>query len=289
MPTKIEWATETWEIVRGCTPVSDGCKNCYAERLAKGRLKRFYPNGFREVIMRWDMVNDAAPVRWRNPRRVFVCSRSDLFHAAVTMYFQAKAFERMALLPHHQFLVLTKRPDRMRNFAEEVVRTGWPDNVWAGVSVESQGYDWRIEQLSHVPAKVRFVSLEPLLRPVDLRPWLRCPTCLGDGIYENGRDEEIYACPHCGPDGIRNKIHWVIVGGESGPGARPMNPEWVRSIRNQCREAGVPFFFKQWGEYAPRGVTPGPEYGQMVPRMEKVGKKAAGCTLDGEIIQEYPE
>jgi len=238
MPTDIEWADETWEIVRGCTPVSPGCQNCYAARLAKGRLKRFYPKGFNNVEMLWDTLTDPKPARWRKPRRVFPCSRSDLFHKTTTLEFLVEAFSIMRDCPQHQFPVLTKRVDRMRDFSEYI---DWPDNVWAGVSVEDKTVDWRIEQLSCIPAKVRFVSLEPLLGPVDIRSWLPDPAMDAGSTYENPEGVERYDLS----GRVVNSLDWVIVGGESGPNARPMHPEWVRSVRNQCREAGVPLFVKQ--------------------------------------------
>ncbi len=208
----IEWTEMTWNPVTGCTKVSAGCKNCYAERMAK-RLNAMgvdrYRNNF-EVTLHEDLLE--APMKWKAPRLVFVNSMSDLFHKDVPLDFIRKAFETMALCPQHTFQVLTKRSDRLREIAEKLC---WPKNVWMGVSVEDDKVVHRIADLQLVPAAVRFLSIEPLLGPI--------------------------------PDLELQGIQWVIVGGESGPRARPMQTEWVESIHLQCRVANVPFFFKQWG------------------------------------------
>jgi len=210
--TSIEWTEATWNPVTGCTKVSPGCKHCYAERMAK-RLRAMgqprYANGFR-VALQEDLVEQ--PLAWRAPRRIFVTSMSDLFHGDVPEAFIRRMFRTMEEAHRHQFQILTKRPERLRALAPGLP---WPDNVWMGVSVESEDYLWRIDHLVEVPAAVRFLSLEPLLGPL--------------------------------PSLSLTGIHWAIVGGESGPGARPMDPEWVREIRARCLEEGVPFFFKQWG------------------------------------------
>jgi protein gp37 len=210
--TTIEWTEATWNPVTGCTKVSPGCKHCYAERMAK-RLRAMgqprYVNGFR-VTLQEDLVEQ--PLRWSAPRRIFVNSMSDIFHPDVPEPFIRRVFRTMEAAHWHEFQILTKRPERLRALAE---RLPWPENVWMGVSVENEDYLWRIDHLVAVPAAVRFLSLEPLLGPLPSLPL--------DGI------------------------HWVIVGGESGPGARPMDPAWVRAIRARCLDHGVPFFFKQWG------------------------------------------
>ena len=233
--SRIEWTEATWNPVTGCTKVSPGCKHCYAERLAK-RLKAMgsprYRNGFR-VTLREDVVG--LPLRWRSGRRIFVNSMSDLFHEAVPFEFTTRCFEVMRRADQHSYQVLTKRPQRMLEYARTALPFPWPAQVWAGTSVESQDYSERIDTLRHVPATVRFLSLEPLLGPfenLDLRG-----------------------------------MSWIIVGGESGPRARPMDPAWVRAIRDQCREQRVPFFFKQWGGS---------------------NKKASGRTLEGRTWDEYP-
>ncbi len=210
--SSIEWTEATWNPVTGCTKVSPGCKNCYAERMAK-RLKAMgqhrYRNGF-EVTLQPDLVE--LPLQWRKPRVIFVNSMSDLFHADVPTAFIQQCFETMQKAEQHQFQVLTKRPERT---AELTRRLPWPGNVWMGTSVENADYAWRIEELVNVRAAIRFLSIEPLLGPI----------------------------PNLPLDGI----HWVIVGGESGPGARPVEEKWVIDIRDQCVASGVPFFFKQWG------------------------------------------
>lgn len=208
----IEWTEMTWNPVTGCTKLSQGCKRCYAERMA-ARLQAMgverYRNGF-AVTLHEDLLGE--PLRWSRPRLVFVNSMSDLFHEQVPPGFLHAVFDTMTRCPQHTFQILTKRSLRLRELAGELP---WPDNVWMGVSVEDQRVVSRIHDLRRVPARVRFLSCEPLIGPLDTLPL--------DGI------------------------HWVIVGGESGPGARPMRREWVESILRQCRDAGVPFFFKQWG------------------------------------------
>ena len=208
----IEWTQASWNPVSGCTKVSAGCKNCYAERLAK-RLKAMgnhrYKNGF-ALTLHADALE--LPRSWKRGRRIFVNSMSDLFHADVPLAFIRQVFTIMRECPQHQFQVLTKRSSRVRELATEI---DWPANVWMGVSVEDAAALPRIDDLRHVPAAVRFLSCEPLIGSLE-------------GIDLNG-------------------IHWVIVGGESGPGARAMKIEWVREIFRACRSAKVPFFFKQWG------------------------------------------
>lgn len=214
MPTKsnIEWTEMTWNPVTGCTKISQGCKNCYAERMAK-RLTAMgsarYKNGF-QVTLHPDLLD--APRRWRQPRVVFVNSMSDLFHEDVPLAYIQRVFETMRECPQHTFQVLTKRSERLAQCGQQLP---WPRNVWMGVSVEDARVTQRILDLQGVPAAVRFLSLEPLIGPLEKLP-------LGG-------------------------IDWVIVGGESGPRARPVQRAWVDSIFRQCRAAGVPFFFKQWG------------------------------------------
>lgn len=240
--SSIEWTEATWNPVRGCARVSPGCERCYAERMAH----RFSgPGAAYEGLTtlgkkgpRWTgtvkLVHQALgePLSWRRPRLVFVNSMSDLFHEDVPTEFISSVFEAMQLAHWHTFQVLTKRADRLAQLAD---RLPWPDNVWMGVSVESQRYLSRIELLRTVPAHVRFLSLEPLL----------------EGL----------------PDLDLRGMKWVIVGGESGPGARPIEEKWVRDIHANCVAACVPFFFKQWG-----GVR----------------KKAAGRALDGRTYDEMP-
>lgn len=209
--TKIEWTQATWNPVRGCSKVSPGCKHCYAERFAerwRGIPGHPYEFGF-DVRPVPDMLDQ--PLRWRRPRLVFVNSMSDLFHEKVSTAFIERVFGVMAACPHHTFQVLTKRAERLLRLAPSL---NWPANIWQGVSIESQEYAARADLLRRVPARTRFLSVEPMLGPVKLR---------------------------------LSGIHWVIAGGESGPGARRLDEEWVRSLRDQCLRAHVPFFFKQWG------------------------------------------
>ncbi len=208
----IEWTEATWNPVTGCTKVSQGCKNCYAERLAKRlqamRMER-YRNGFNITLHR-DLVD--LPLKWKQPRLIFVNSMSDLFHEKVPLDFIQHVFHTMERCPEHTFQILTKRSKRLAELAN---RLPWPNNVWMGVTVEDSQTIARVYDLQRVPAAVRFLSCEPLIGPID--------------------------------ELALNGIHWVIVGGESGPGARPIKQEWVESILSQCRDVGVPFFFKQWG------------------------------------------
>lgn len=208
----IEWTEATWNPVTGCTKVSPGCKHCYAERMAE-RLRamgqRNYRLGF-EPALQPHMLE--LPLQWRKPRIVFVNSMSDLFHEAVPLDYIQDVFRVMKRAHWHTFQVLTKRADRLRRLDAELP---WSPNVWMGVSVETSQYLDRVDGLRSTAAHIKFLSLEPLLGPL--------------------------------PDLDLSGIHWVIVGGESGPGARPMDAAWVRDILEQCQSARVPFFFKQWG------------------------------------------
>lgn len=233
--TKIEWTDTVWNVVTGCTKIASGCKHCYAARMAnrlRGRCGYPADDPFR-VTLHPDRLEQ--PLRWRKPRMVFVCSMGDLFHDDVPDYFIAAVFGVMAATPQHTYQVLTKRPDRMRDLLS---RINTDDNVCLGTSASTQrDLDANVPLLLSTPAAVRFVSLEPLLRPIDLVDMIDSSSAT-DGTALMG-------------DGRNRGLDWVIVGGESGPRARPMHPQWVRAIRSQCVEAGVTFFFKQWGEYAP--------------------------------------
>lgn len=208
----IEWTEATWNPVTGCTKVSPGCKHCYAERMAL-RLKAMgqpsYAHGF-ELTLHERLLD--RPLRWKKPRMIFVNSMSDLFHHDVPVEFIQQVFGVMRRAHWHTFQVLTKRSGRLLELDPEI---DWPTNVWMGVSVENTDYTFRIDRLRRTSARTRFLSLEPLLGPL--------------------------------PDLDLSEIDWVIVGGESGPGARPIRKQWVIDIRDQCSIAGVPFFFKQWG------------------------------------------
>lgn len=230
--TNIEWTDATWNPVTGCNKVSPGCKHCYAEPIAlkaqaEGNPK--YKNGFK-VTLHENALN--WPLRNSKPQRIFVNSMSDLFHKDVPLEFIDKVFGVMRRAHWHQFQILTKRSERLLELDS---RINWPNNVWMGVSVENNDYVYRIDHLRQTHAHTKFLSLEPLLGPL--------------------------------PSLNLTNIDWVIVGGESGKAARPMKEEWAVDIRDQCLNAGVPFFFKQWGG---------------------VNKKAAGRTLSGRTWDEFP-
>jgi protein gp37 len=215
----IEWTDATWNPVTGCDKVSPGCKFCYAERMAKrlqGMGMHNYRNGFKLTLQPQSLT---LPLKWKNPKIVFVNSMSDLFHADIPISYLQKVFDIMRRAHWHQFQVLTKRADYLSEISNKIE---WPDNVWMGVSVENQDYLWRIDLLRQTDAKIKFLSLEPLLGPL----------------------------PHLNLRGI----DWVIVGGESGPKARPIRQSWVVDIRNQCLKTEVPFFFKQWGGFNKKSV-----------------------------------
>jgi len=228
----IEWTDATWNPVTGCTKISPGCKNCYAHRMAR-RLHAMgqerYRNNF-AVTLQPDVLGQ--PLRWHQPRKIFVNSMSDLFHQDVPLDFIRRVFDAMGEADWHTFQILTKRSERLAEVAGKLL---WYANIWMGVSVESADYTYRIDDLRKVPASVRFLSVEPLLGPISRLPL--------------------------------HGIHWVIVGGESGPGARTIDPRWVRKIRDRCIVQGVPFFFKQWG-----GTR----------------KKLTGRELDGRTWDEMP-
>jgi protein gp37 len=230
--SSIEWTESTWNPVTGCTKISPGCAHCYAERMAK-RLRAMgrerYRGGFK-VTLQPDVVD--LPLHWKRPRMIFVNSMSDLFHKNVPTEFIAECFAVMRQASWHTFQVLTKRPERAAELAH---RLPWPGNVWMGTTVENADYIHRIRSLIQIPAAVRFLSLEPLLGPMPRLPL--------------------------------NGIHWVIVGGESGPAARPMQAEWVLQVRNRCLAHQVSFFFKQWGG---------------------VNKTLAGRELEGHIWGQMP-
>ena len=335
--TKIEWTDATWNPITGCSVVSPGCTNCYAMQLAGTRLKH-HPSraGLTQDTKAGPVWNGTVrlneqwlgqPLQWKRPRLIFVCAHGDLFHESVPDEWIDRVFAVMALAPHHQFQVLTKRSKRMREYLSAIEaefhgspdnlnerfgnhcvelsndpcaagwfqdEVNWPlPNVWLGVSAEDQKRaDERIPDLLATPAAVRFVSAEPLLGPIDFTSMARRT---GEGLMRP-------------LDGRFRTLDWIIVGGESGLGARPMSVLWAREIRDQCASAGVAFHFKQWGEWAIAGVqpseTPGRfafgdyefERGRMVetdhyPRqftkfgarcvMEWVGKARAGRMLDG--------
>lgn len=232
LKSSIEWTESTWNPITGCTKISPGCKHCYAERMA-ARLQAMghenYRSGFALTLQPQTLD---LPLRWKTPQTIFVNSMSDLFHERVPLEYIRRVFDVMQRASWHRFQVLTKRAERLAELAPQLA---WEPNIWMGVSVESDRYRGRIDELRGTGAKVKFLSLEPLLGPL--------------------RDLDL------------REMHWVIVGGESGPGARPMDPEWARDLRDQCRRNKVPFFFKQWGG---------------------TNKKRAGRVLDGRTWDEMP-
>ncbi len=250
--SKIEWTDATWNPATGCTKISAGCQNCYAERMSKRLAARFgYPadEPFR-VTLHPDRLDE--PLRWNKPRKIFVCSMGDLFHWDVGYSFAVRVWKTMAACPQHTFCILTKRPLSMEVMLDTQREQGACvlNNVWLGTSVENQeAADERIPHLLKTPAAVRFLSLEPLLGPVDLGAALSpCDGCGNQGstLYipeEAGASLCLDACTQNGDDGP--VIDWVIVGAETGPGARPMDPDWARDIRDQCKAAELPFFFKK--------------------------------------------
>lgn len=332
--TKIEWADATVNYLNGCSVISAGCTNCYAMKLAGTRLQH-HPSRLGLTTPSkagpvWNGTTRAwepallQPLAWKRPRRIFWNAHGDLFHESVPDVVIDRQFAVMGETPQHTHMVLTKRPERMREYlaarsAAKPIMVAIGDgtlgqhpfnneqkpplNVWLGTSVEDQrAADERIPHLLATPAAVRFLSCEPLLGPVDLEPYL-----------SDAWQSEDAALPKLG------NLDWIIAGGESGPGARPMHPEWARFLRDQCAAAGVAFHFKQWGEWGlalPKpSETPGnyamataPPYTAMHPAlvvrldyfprqfalfggakvMERVGKKIAGRLLDGRTHDEFP-
>ena len=342
--TGIEWTESTWNPIRGCSQVSEGCRNCYAETVAN----RFKGPGepYEGLIAKGGQWNGEVkliqhklqePLRWKKPRRIFVNSMSDLFHENVPDSFIDQVFAVMAMTTRHTYQILTKRPERMRdyitnlteaakdeqfavdnellglpdrisNYAIDHINKGadncgplWPlHNVWLGVSVEDQPTaDERIPQLLETPAAVRWISAEPLLGPIILDDFL----FRGDHSLRETDPLAAAMLAEAVADGhgwIRPAIDWVVVGGESGPGARPMHPYWARYLRDRCQAAEVPFLFKQWGEFAPSpdGGLPddlpesaGYYFEDPHPpgKTWRFGKKRAGRMLDGEVWDQYPE
>jgi len=297
--SKIEWTDATWNPVTGRTKISRGCARCYAERMAY----RFAGcNGYPHRPQHFDVTLHPQrlerPLRWRKPRRVFVCSMSDLFHEDVPDSYIDRVFEIMiysaARQLGHTFQVLTKRPERMLAWFNAGRNRGGDHvplhNLWLGVTCENQEQsDKRIPYLLQTPAAVRFVSVEPMLGPVDIEHFL------GDTF------SSLYG-------GFSLGLDWVICGGESGPGAQPMHPDWARALRDQCASAGVPFFFKQWGawHYDPQFSQHNPvkmymdrhgnfysgttdeRYRDGLLCFDRVGKHSAGRLLDGREWNEFP-
>jgi protein gp37 len=375
--TKIEWTDATWNPITGCAVVSPGCTNCYAMKLAGTRLQH-HPsragltqpsksgpvwNG--KVRFNQDWLDQ--PLRWKRPRMIFVCAHGDLFAENVPDEWIDKVFAVMAIAPQHTFQVLTKRPERMREYVgalllkkrsvfsaafavtgsgktktiaeafsraeettpEDIDRRWIPlPNVWLGVSVEDQERaDERIPILLDTPAAVRWISAEPLLGPIDLSEFVICPNAR-NGLFMDPDTGAYECCKSCEGTGLTGGLDWVVAGGESGQGARPMHPDWVRSLRDQCADAGVAFHFKQWGEWSPIHLVfgePGMDDDSAAPidgccdqpaahtaeqecfflqdkhwvhwpqvdtreaiGVRRIGKAAAGRTLDGITHDAYP-
>lgn len=303
----IEWCDRTWPLVYGCSQVSDGCKNCYAEQRWVPRFQAnprsvLHDAGIVTADSRWTgkvvMLEQNLDWPYRGskskPERIFVNPFSDLFHEAVPAEFIHKVFRVMAMCYGCTFMILTKRPQMMKVRIEQEYKHGqYPErftlplpNVWLGVSVEDQkAADQRIPHLLNTPAGVRFISVEPMLGPVELGKWLH--------VESNGGIPGLpaYTEQIAGP----SLIDWVICGGETGKGARPMHPDWARSLRDQCKAADVAFFFKQWGEYLHESQIEvfGLDWlksSKRDPSGEfcRVGKKAAGRLLDGVEYSEFP-
>lgn len=336
--SRIEWTDASWNPVTGCSKVSQGCKHCYAERdwTRLQHLPAFAGRRFTDVAVHPDRLDQ--PLRWARPRRIFVNSMSDLFHESVPEDFIDSVWAVMALAPQHVYQILTKRPTRMRDYLnapdryQRVLRAAerlrrmrpklgnigishpaatafWP-HVWLGVSIEDQATaDERIPPLLATPAAVRWLSMEPLLGPVDIDHAMYGQSGVRRGISCFGFTDGF---------GYEVGLHWVVVGGESGPQARPIHPDWVRSLRDQCQAANVPFYFKQWGEWLPGHQyeaehvrqDPDPEQsrfrcldwnGERFIEVDgsgkddighdavyRVGKRLAGRVLDGRTWEEYP-
>lgn len=360
--SSIEWTDSSWNPVRArniktgrighyCQKVSPGCANCYAEKFNQqgrgqvGTKISYVPSALNNnVVLFLDEKTLTEPLRWKKPRKIFVCSMTDAFAEFVPDEWLDRIFAVMALAPRHTFQVLTKRAARLPKYINEATRYRvrklaesmgmkvqtdpfwitadlfrWPlPNVWLGVSAEDQPrLDERVPELLATPAAVRFLSLEPLLGPIDFNPPAENAYRMLSRWYgPNGFDESGSQPERTRREGMFPRVDWVIVGGESGPGARPMHPEWARSIRDQCQAAGVPYFFKQWGAWSPNAPARWPTmamkgqaalidqdgWWERYPVKEterlsnvttenvySVGKKAAGRELDGRTWSEFPE
>lgn len=329
--TKIEWTNETWNPIIGCQKVSPGCDNCYAEKMAR-RLVKIKSTFYYSEVLRYEIPPEDSikffgwngsthlvekqldkPFKWKKPRMIFVCSMGDMFHAPFEHI--DRVFETIEATPEHTYQILTKRPERALEYFKRCARLNksimdgiLPEkisddprdyikilpNLWIGVSVENQEQlENRVPVLMYLPAKVRFVSCEPLLGPIDF--YMR-----SDDVYYNFLDGDFSSVDIV--IDTKNKIDWVIVGGETGSKARPMHPHWLYWIKTQCDRYNTPFFFKQWGEYIPIGYT-APDKGRMVnltpnppeilvksPMMNmlRVGKKKAGCEIVGKTYKQFP-
>ncbi|KKM14005.1 hypothetical protein LCGC14_1710490 [marine sediment metagenome] len=297
MGSKIEWTEETWNPIIGCSKVSPGCDHCYAERMANrlahiDATKPHYGIAVKDgkwtgkTLLGPDSVLEK-PLHWKKPRTIFICSMGDMFHESVPVHWIFKVFPITQKCPQHTFFILTKRPEIMQKYFNYTgIRYPYL-NVWLAVTAENQEQaDKRIPILLGIPAVKRFVSVEPMLSLMDISKYLKV-------VNESGFQD--YGGPFAG----RDKLDWVICGGESGSGARPMNINWVRSLRDQCIEGGTPFFFKQWGEWHPNWHEMAEfdiDYSQRHISMNfddgmsmiRVGKKKAGRKLDRQIWDQRP-
>lgn len=312
---KITWLNmpgykgETWNPIVGCSKISEGCDNCYAERMAvrlcamseKSDKLSIRGHAYECAIDNghWSGIPEVSdlskPYKMKAPRMIFVCSMGDLFHEHVKEVWQREVFETIEQSPQHLFIILTKRPQNAFDFFRQNPGFENLPNVWLGVTAENQQRaNERIPILLQIKAAKHFVSIEPMLGPIDL-DYIEYMPVSGTGV-------ESFNCLYCEAAAIDDddfhgaNIDWVICGGETGPKARPMHPDWVRSLRDQCQAAQVPFFFKQWGEYVYRFNLQECRYknGELVPVGDgpvayfKVGHKAAGRLLDGKEYNEFP-
>ncbi|HAN19652.1 MAG: hypothetical protein A2X13_14570 [Bacteroidetes bacterium GWC2_33_15] len=308
--TKIEWTNETWNPIIGCSKISEGCKNCYAEkmanRLAYMAIKQSNSdflniNGIGAYTLvtldgKWNgktkLVPSAfkKPLEWKKPRMIFICSMGDLFHEYVPFEWIDAVFAITQKCMHHTFQVLTKRPERMLEYFKSRGITNPYLNVWLGVTTENkEEANKRIPVLLNIPAAIRFVSVEPMLSNIQLSGYT-------DEGYENLLTGDVF-CEGMNEPTKRNKIDWVICGGESGTNARPMHPDWVESLQNQCKETNTPFFFKSWGEWAhihvllcnAKGIK-GKKWYNIDPETAlcKIGKSKTGNLIDGKEYKQFP-
>lgn len=343
--TKIEWASDSWNPIRAhrlstegepgrvgwhCEHVSEGCRNCYAETMNRrlGTGLEFKPGVRGAIELFLDEKMLLAPLSWRKPRMIFVCSMTDLFAEFVPDEWINRMFAVMALCPRHTFQILTKRPTRMLHYFSFICNrddliadyalavSGWPKiahpdrtkekrmsimirvrnqlpNLWAGVSCEDQQTaDARVPDLLATPAAVRFVSCEPMLGSINLTKFIQ-PGAVHHHPDNDLSNPAVQAIASAAAKRFAPRLDWVIIGGESGHGARPMHPDWARSLRDQCTAANVPFFFKQWGEFAWEGQHDSSGREIVWPldceAMNKIGKKRAGRLLDGVEHNEFPD
>lgn len=324
--SKIEWTNVTWNPIVGCNKISLGCDNCYAEKMA---LRQVYIHqkrecGLNDTCLSYTVATNETgwsgktsfnnsqlvkPLRWKKPRMIFVCSMGDLFHKSVPFAWIDQVFDIMAQTPRHTYQILTKRPDRMKQYFEhknELLKDlgGYspPPFIWLGVTAENQEQaNKRVPVLLQIPASIHFVSIEPMLSNIFLDDWMipTCKKCNGSGslpISGGG-----IACPDClntvnGQGWLNSQIDWVICGGESGHKARPIHPYWVESIKHQCKVTKTPFFFKQWGAWIHKEqisdfdkIKDNFKNHVVIDNFHKLGKKKAGRLLDSKEHNEMPK